>query len=96
MLVLSGCELHLIFLVSREHGYRLSFLCWCFVGGVTPVLIPNTAVKPSRADGTRKGESRPAPTQSAQLEEAAHTFQSAPLRCRIATCHGLHVVELRM
>ena len=25
---------------------------WCLVGGVTPVLFPNTAVKPSRGDGT--------------------------------------------
>jgi len=35
--------------------FALSTLCWCFIGGGTPVLIPNTAVKPSRADGTRKG-----------------------------------------
>gem|GEM_PF-5946563 len=33
---------------------RLSFLCWCFGGGVTPVLFPNTEVKPSCADGSRK------------------------------------------
>jgi hypothetical protein len=30
------------------------FSFWWFGGGVTPVLIPNTAVKPSCADGSRK------------------------------------------
>ena len=48
-------EGHLIFLGVTEMVSCLSVLCWCFVGGGTPVLIPNTAVKPSRADGTRKG-----------------------------------------
>ena len=33
----------------------LSLLCWWFGDGGTPVLIPNTAVKPICADGTRKG-----------------------------------------
>lgn len=30
-------------------------MCWWFNAGVTPVLIPNTEVKPRSADGTRKG-----------------------------------------
>ena len=30
----------------------LNTLFRCFVGGVTPVLIPNTEVKSSRTDGT--------------------------------------------
>src|SRR3989344_1028891 len=29
-------------------------MCWWFGDGVTPVLIPNTAVKLSRGDGSRK------------------------------------------
>ena len=41
--------------IRRSGRDGLSAPCWCFVGGGTPVLIPNTAVKPSRADGTRKG-----------------------------------------
>lgn len=32
----------------------LSILCWCFAEGGTPVLFPNTAVKPLMADGSRK------------------------------------------
>ena len=41
---------------SVVSGYiaRLKIMCWWFVGGGTPVLIPNTAVKPSRTDGSRK------------------------------------------
>ena len=31
-----------------------NILCWWFGGGGTPVLIPNTAVKPACADGSRK------------------------------------------
>ena len=34
----------------------LKILFWCFIGGVTPVLIPNTEVKPISADDTRKGK----------------------------------------
>ena len=30
-------------------------MCWWLNAGVTPVLIPNTEVKPGSADGTRKG-----------------------------------------
>ena len=38
---------------------RSSFLSWCFGGGGTPVLIPNTEVKPATTDGTQFiGESR--------------------------------------
>lgn len=29
---------------------------WCFVGGETPVSIPNTEVKPTRADDTLRGK----------------------------------------
>jgi hypothetical protein len=28
--------------------------CWWFGGGVIPVLIPNTAVKPASGDGTHR------------------------------------------
>jgi hypothetical protein len=31
---------------------HLGFLLWWFGGGVTPVLIPNTEVKPACGDGT--------------------------------------------
>jgi hypothetical protein len=48
---------------------NLSILCWCFAEGGTPVLFPNTAVKPFMADGSAKRESRSAPTQSAQREK---------------------------
>ena len=45
-------------LFSCQRAYcSLAFLkvvCWWFGGGVTPVLIPNTAVKPTCADGSRK------------------------------------------
>ena len=44
-----------VILFEVQTEFSLSTLCWCFVRGGTPVLIPNTAVKPSRADGTRKG-----------------------------------------
>ena len=40
---------------SRPKASALSFLCWWFNAGDPPVLIPNTEVKPSSADGTRKG-----------------------------------------
>ena len=32
--------------------------CWWLNAGVTPVLIPNTEVKPGSADDTLLGESR--------------------------------------
>ncbi len=36
------------FAVFAEHEMNISSVqFWCFVGGDTPVLIPNTAVKPS-------------------------------------------------
>ena len=44
-------------------------------GGVTPVPIPNTAVKPSSADGTasaRLWDSRPAPTPRRERQKQTH------------------------
>jgi hypothetical protein len=38
-----------------EGTRKLNSLFWWLVSGVIPVLIPNTEVKPTRADGTRKG-----------------------------------------
>ena len=38
-----------------------------FSGGVTPDPIPNSEVKPSSADDTPSGESRPAPGPCIQL-----------------------------
>ena len=32
----------------------MKIVCWWFGDGVPPVLIPNTAVKPVCADGSRK------------------------------------------
>ena len=54
VLVVAGCGKHLIFLVATEARLVLKVLFWCFSGEVTPVLIPNTAVKLSCADGSRK------------------------------------------
>ena len=34
---------------------KLRILFWCFGGGATPDPIPNSAVKPTSTDGTRKG-----------------------------------------
>ncbi len=36
-------------------NHKSIFVFWCLDVGVTPVLIPNTEVKPNSADGTRKG-----------------------------------------
>ena len=67
----------LSFFISMTE-YSLSIPCWCFVGGATPVLIPNTAVKPSRTDGTRKG--RVGRRQHRVLKtKAACTFMCRPL-----------------
>lgn len=37
---------------KKHSRFNTNFVCWCFSGGGTPVLIPNTAVKLSIADGT--------------------------------------------
>ena len=44
---------------------------WCFDARVTPVLIPNTEVKPRSGDGTRKG--RVARRQNIVLNGFFHT-----------------------
>lgn len=41
--------------IETYNEKRSSFLFWWFGGGVIPVLIPNTAVKPASADGTPQG-----------------------------------------
>ena len=38
--------------LKQKSNIELNFLSWCFSGGGTPVLIPNTEVKPSIAEGT--------------------------------------------
>jgi hypothetical protein len=61
-------------------------------GGVTPVPIPNTEVKPSRADGTWREtawESRSPPdfaVEEGRLRAALFSF-SAPVRARLRR-HG--------
>jgi hypothetical protein len=42
------------FVFRKNEQKALSLLCWWFGDGGTPVLIPNTAVKPVCADGSRK------------------------------------------
>ena len=44
-----------IYFLHLQYVTLNALLRW-FVGGVTPVPIPNTEVKPSRSDGTPKGE----------------------------------------
>src|SRR6201998_4802739 len=39
---------------STGRSLDLKVVCWWFGEGETPVLIPNTAVKPFCADGSRK------------------------------------------
>ena len=48
---LSGL-LHTIKYKYFQKQIELKVLSWCFSGGGTPVLIPNTEVKPSIAEGT--------------------------------------------
>src|SRR5437867_808377 len=41
--------------LSESSGPRVLFdVCGGYIGGVTPVPIPNTEVKPTRADGTAR------------------------------------------
>ena len=46
-----------------------------FSGGVTPDPIPNSEVKPSSADDTPSGESRPAPGPCIQLYNTIEHIQ---------------------
>lgn len=41
---------------THPEQFLSRILFWWFGGGVTPVLIPNTEVKPSSGDGTPFGE----------------------------------------
>src|SRR3989344_5155787 len=90
-------EGHLIFLSITEMDSCLSVLCWCFVGGGTPVLIPNTAVKPSRSDGSRKA--RVARRQHKVLKKQRRVPEGTclcslqTLRCTLLPCPGHHAVE---
>ena len=63
-----------------------------YVGGVTPVLIPNTEVKPSRADGTAREtvwESRTLPDLILKGLDAMHRGPS-PLRASARLVSGRH------
>src|SRR3989344_5115225 len=71
----------------------LSVLCWCFVGGGTPVLIPNTAVKPSRSDGSRKG--RVARRQQKVLKNGGASRKGrASVHCKLFAVHYSHVLGI--
>ena len=75
----------LLFVVDEED---LFFLFWWFVAGVTPVPIPNTAVKPGRTDGSgnarvgsRQNKKRKQPTE--KKEKRRQALGLPPLFCTI-------------
>ena len=78
-----------IFLLSFFVSTELKALFWWFGGGVTPVLIPNTAVKPSCADGTRKGR------VGHRQNRAFNTKQSAERWAVLHLSEGLHPLSFR-
>src|SRR5580698_8120381 len=68
---------------SFSTGRSLNILCWWFGDGGTPVLIPNTAVKPICADGSRKARVGRRQHRVFKKEAARDLWSRAALGCRM-------------